>query len=338
MLTLKVALKDAQKAKNYLLDLGIYDKKYKAKKQDFIFFPLLKKLNSIVIDFKFEYDNIELEEIQENNYQEFLKDKIPEKYFSDLPNSYDMIGSIIIIDINENLKEFEKIISDSLLKTHKSIKTILKKIGIHEGEFRTQKLKYLAGINTKETIYKENNTMLKLNVEKVYFSSRLSTERKRIYKQINFDEEILVMFSGCGPYPLIISKNSKAKNIIGIEKNPIAHKYALENVELNKVKNIKLYNGDVKLIVPKLTKKFHRIIMPLPKNADTFLEYAFMVSKKNTIIHLYDFVDEKELNYSKDKVKKKANLYNIKYDIIKTVKCGQYSPGKFRICLDIIIH
>ena len=85
-----------------------------------------------------------------------------------------------------------------------------------------------------------------MNVEKVYFSPRLSEERKRIFQQVKNNETILVMFSGIAVYPIVISKNTKAKAIVGIEINPIAHKYALENLKLNKISNVKLFLDDVK--------------------------------------------------------------------------------------------
>jgi len=44
------------------------------------------------------------------------------------------------------------------------------------------------------------------------------------------------MFAGVGIYCLILAKN--AKQVYGIEVNPVAHKYALENLKLNKIGNI----------------------------------------------------------------------------------------------------
>ena len=332
MIGLEVKLKQAQKVKKYLLENNLYNRKFKPiKTKQFIYFPLLKKSKyqgTKLVDKKFI-------EIKLNDYKDLLK--IPKNLINKLPHSYDIIGKIIIVDTKDDLIKYEKQIAEALLKTHKNIKTILKKSGIHSGEFRTQKLKFLAGIKTKETIYKENNVRIKLNVEQVYFSSRLSTERKRIYKQIKPNEKILVMFSGSGPYPLVISKNTQAKKIIGIEKNPVAHKYAFENIKLNKLTNIELINDDVRKTIPKQKQKFDRILMPLPKDADTFLELAFKVSKKGTIIHLYDFEQESEIDLGEEKIKKEAIKAKIKYEIINTVKCGQYSPGKFRICFDFRI-
>src|SRR3989338_6077376 len=101
--------------------------------------------------------------------------------------SYDIIGKVIII--KENNKKF----ANNLLKIHKNVETILYKSDIHKGKYRTQKLKLLAGKRTKETIYKENNILVKVNLEKALFSPRLSNERKRISNLIK-EESVLVMF------------------------------------------------------------------------------------------------------------------------------------------------
>ncbi|GAG47225.1 unnamed protein product, partial [marine sediment metagenome] len=129
-----------------------------------------------------------------------------------IPHSYDVVGDILILNEKATRKQ-----ADSLLKLLKNIKTVLKKKGIHKGKYRTQKLSFLAGRKEKETIHKESGCVFKLDVEKCYFSSRLGSERLRIAKQVKLNEKILVMFSGVGVYPIIISKNSKAEEIYGIE-------------------------------------------------------------------------------------------------------------------------
>lgn len=252
-----------------------------------------------------------------------------------LPSSFDMVGSIIIFSgFPKQLSKKEKIIGNGILKNFRHFKSVFKKTKKYSGKFRTTKLKLLAGENNKETIHKENNVRLKLNVEKVYFSARLSEERKRIAKKVRKNEKILVMFSGMAPYPIVISKNTKAKEIIGIEINPIAHRYALENIKLNKIANIKSFLGDAKKVMPNLREKFDRIIMPLPKGAENFLGLALSKIKGKGIIHFYSFAEEnnygnikKIINNECEKKKKECRILNI-------VKCGQFSPRVFRVCVD----
>ena len=240
-----------------------------------------------------------------------------------LRNAYDVVGDIAILEIDPKLKKYEKKIANEVLKL-KNVNTVVKKEGGHEGVYRLQKYKFLAGEDKRETIYKENGVVVKLDIEKTYFSPRLSNERMRIAKQVKDCEDVLVMFSGCGVYQLVIAKNSRAKEIYGVEINKDACKYAEENVSLNKIKKIKLFCMDVNNF--KIRKKFDRIIMPLPKSAESFLKCAKRFSKKGTIIHFYTTSDSD----FKNNIKKTFKTFKI----ISIVKCGQISSRVYRLCVD----
>ncbi len=270
--------------------------------------------------------------------KEALKGKLTKKELKLVPSSFDIVGDLVIFsDFPKELDKKDKIVGETLLKLHKNVKVVLKKVGKYSGEFRTPKLKIIAGERRKETELKENGIRLKLNPERVYFSVRLANERKRIIEQIKENEVILVMFSGIGPYPISIAKNKKVDEIYSIELNPIACEYQKENIALNKINNIKLYKGDVRDIVPKIKKKFDRIIMPLPKGAEDYLDIALGVAKKGTMIHFYDFLNENEFENAEEKIKKVCKKMNRKYKIVNLVKCGQFGPGIFRICVDFKI-
>ena len=268
--------------------------------------------------------------------RDLLKGKLTQKELSIIPSSYDVVGSILIFsDFPKELVKKEKIIGETLLQLHKNIRTIAKKTGKYSGKYRLPKLKIIAGEKTKETEHKENNSRLKLDVEKVYFSSRLSTERKRIFSQVRKNEVILVMFSGMGVYPITIARNSWAKEIYGIEINPAAHRYAQENLKLNKITDrVKLYLGDVKKILPKISKKFDRIIMPLPKGAENYLGLALNKTRNKGIMHFYTFSEEDKYEPIKKTIKKECLKQKKRYKILKIAKCGQFSPRVNRICVD----
>ncbi len=176
---------------------------------------------------------------------------------------------------------------------------------------------------------------LRLNVERVYFSPRLATERKRIAGLVKAGESVLVMFSGCAPYPIVIAKNSKAKEVYGIEINPLACSYAEENAKLNKTNNIRLYCGDVKKIMPKLKKRFDRIVMPLPMGGENYLDIALKKIKKNGIIHLYIFSKEDNIPKIPDIVAGICKKGKRQCKTIHLARCGQYAPKKYRMCADI---
>ena len=270
------------------------------------------------------------------NLKYYLKGKLNKKELQLMPTSFDVVGDMLIFsDLPKELTKKERLIGRTILKNYHNIKTILKKTKKYSGKYRTPKLKVIAGEKRKETAHKENNIFIKLNVEKVYFSARMSSERKRIADFIKPNESVLVMFSGSGVYPLVIAKNTKCKEVYGIEMNSIAHKYALENIKKNKLENkIKLFVGDVRKIMPKLNKKFDRILMPLPKGGENFLDLTLKYIKKNGVAHFYDFLHEDEFYKAHEKIQKSCYKSNKKCKIFNTVSCGQYSPGFYRVCVD----
>ena len=270
------------------------------------------------------------------NLKFYLKNKLSRKELALVPSSFDVVGNIMIFsDFPKELFKKEKIIGQTILQNYHHIKTILKKTKKYSGKYRTAKLKVITGEDRKETIHKENDVLMKLDVEKVYFSPRMSSERKRIADLINPNESVLVMFSGSGVYPLVIAKNSKAKDVYGVEINPTAHKYALENIKKNKLENkIRLFLGDVKKVMPKLNKKFNRILMPLPKGGEGFLYLTLKYIKNKGTIHFYDFLHEDEFYKAEEKIKNACEKSRKKYKILGIVRCGQYSPGFYRICAD----
>lgn len=328
MFAIKVKKKDAEKVRKKLLADNALNKDYMLKKEgDYIYIPVKKKVPN------YENINIILEKTDEKakSLKFYLKNDINEELLDSLPNSLDIIGDIAIVEIIDELKPFAKKIGEAILKIHKNINVVAMKAGFYTGQYRTRKLEIIAGENRKVTIHKENEVKLKLNVETCYFSPRLSTERKRVYKKIKQNESVLVMFSGIGPYVVSILKNSPVKKVVGVEINPEAHKYALENVMINKLSNVKLYKGDVRTILPDLNEKFDRVIMPLPKTAESFLDLLNVVAKENAIIHFYCFLHENEIPEKGEKLIK--NLFS-RAEILDIVKCGQASPGKYRVCID----
>ncbi|MGD2073225.1 MAG: hypothetical protein PVG65_07045, partial [Candidatus Thorarchaeota archaeon] len=202
--------------------------------------------------------------------------------------TYDVVGNIAVLKFDKATKKEKKKLAEKLLKQN-NIKTVLEKTEKVKGRFRKLKTRFLAGEKTTETLHKENACWFKLDVDECYFSPRLSNERKEVANKIKKNDKVLVMFSGVAPYPIVISKLSKAKKVVSVELARSCNKYAKENVEINKVGNVEIIQGDVKKVVPKLKQKFEVIVMP-PLNLKTcFLDSAFKVSKKGTRIFYYDF-------------------------------------------------
>lgn len=264
-----------------------------------------------------------------------LAAKLTRQQLEQLKASHDIVGNIAILEMPPELEKKERVIAETLLALNKNIHTVVKKQGGHTGKYRIQRYRILAGKRCKETMHTELGVRVKLHLDKTYFSSRLSTERKRILLQIQPGEEVLVMFSGVGIYPIVFAKNSRAKHVTGIEMNPAAHAYAVENLKLNKVRNVKLMGGDVRNVMPRMKQTFDRICMPLPKGGENFLDLALKKIKPGGIIHFYDFLEEKEMpDAAFAKIQQACHKAKKVYDILNWNKCGSNAPRQYRICVD----
>jgi tRNA G37 N-methylase Trm5 len=241
--------------------------------------------------------------------KDLLKNKLTKKELELVPSAFDVVGSILIFsDFPKELIKKEKIVANAFLEQLRNIKTVCKKTGKYSGVYRTPKLKILAGEKTKETIHKENSISLKLDVEKVYFSTRSGNERLRISKQVKEGEDVLVMFSGCAPFPCVIAKNSEPNSIVGVEINPTAHKYALENIKLNKINNIFLINKDVNKCLPNLYQHIIGLKSAIYKN-----ELYSRTKYNPLIVELHTFTKDYDKNFKL-----------LKNTIKKLVKQGKY--------------
>lgn len=264
-----------------------------------------------------------------------LRDELTEHELELLVRAYDVVGDIAITIIPPELESRESLIGRAILRLHKNIRVVAKRCGHYDGELRTISLAVIAGENRKETECKEHGVRFCLNPEKVYFSVRSSNERKRLATLVQPDEDILVMFSGIGAFPLVIAGNSRAGKIVGIEKNPYAHAYAVRNLAINrKISNVTFLEGDVVDVLPTLGVQFDRIVMPLPGSGDIFLGSALRSLKQNGRLHFYDFQPAGRFGDSAEKIIRACAGNSRALVGSRTVVCGHCSPRTYRICVD----
>ncbi len=256
--------------------------------------------------------------------------------------AFDILGNIAIVKFPKDFKiKDKKQFANKILKDNNSVRTILEKLGKVKGRLRKISTKHLAGEKTKEVLYKENGCIFRFNIDKTYFSSRLSNERKEIASKVRKGDEVLVMFAGVAPFSIVIAKNSGVRHVVSNEINKEANKYAKLNVELNKLKKkVEIFPGDIKRVAEKLRNKrikFDAIVMPRPQLKNSFLEQAFMLSKKGTKIYYYDFCEEDKTDLIVEKIKQEAKKFRKKIKILKVKSAGEIAPYKIRVRVDFKI-
>lgn len=250
-----------------------------------------------------------------------------------------MVGNIAILKFPDGTsKKDKKREAEKLMKEHRNISTVLEKKEKVKGRLRTIKTSFLAGKKTLKSVYNESGCKFKLDIEKCYFSPRLSGERLEIAEKIKKTDKVLVLFSGVAPFPIVIAKKTGA-SVVSVELGRECCKYALGNVKLNKlVDKIKVIQGDVKRLDRLIEKKlkFDVVVMPRPQLKDTFLEYIWKFCKKGTRVYYYDFgKDELEIL---QKIEKEAENAGKRIRIINFKRAGDIAPYKYRYRADFIVR
>ena len=221
------------------------------------------------------------------------------------------------------------------------MRTVLRKSSPRYSTYRVRNFELLYGNTNTEVLHKEYGYIVKVDPTKVYFSPRESYERVRIAKQIRENEFIMLMFAGVGPYALAILKfQPDVKKIIAIEISPIAFKYLLENIELNKaVGKILAVLGDVKEVCNTWYGMCDRVIMPLPKGAYKYLDIAVRCLKpEGGIIHFYHWSKEEDLFSEAEELLRKAGEdHGFKTKILERRVVSPYAPRVYKIVIDALL-
>jgi tRNA (guanine37-N1)-methyltransferase len=273
-----------------------------------------------------------------------LADKLEPEELSLLYKSYDVIGDIAVIRVLEPLKPRSGIIAEAIMQTHKRVKTVLRQASPILGDLRLRKLEWVRGERKIETFYKEFGCVFKVDLEKCYFSPRLSHERMRIARLVKPNEVIVNMFAGVGCYSIIIAKHSEARKIFSVDINPVAVQCMQENIEINKVRDLVLpMEGDAKRIVEeKLRNVANRVLMPLPEKAYEYLDSAVLALKPTGgWINYYDFEhagkDEGPVEKTKRKVFEKLENLNVTFEIPFGRVVRTTGPNWYQVIIDITV-
>jgi tRNA (guanine37-N1)-methyltransferase len=339
----KVPIEKGEYFRKKFSDVHLIDKKLMIKRNDsFLFIPLsmdpdtiekqkekFKWLTQNQIDLQSE--NFELYPDRINNYKLLLD--LPAELNKELPTSFDIVGTIALIKLPDNLREYSKLIGEAILNVHKNLKTIAWDKGI-KGEYRIRDFEIIAGKNNTETIHKEYGIRFLMDISKAYFSPRLGKEHYRIAKLVKPGEVVLDMFAGIGPFSIMISKYSKANQIYSIDINKSALEFFIKNIDLNKVQNIFPLEGDANKILEKVPL-VDRIIMNLPHESAKFLKSALKKLKPEGTIHYHLISNPTEIHTIKSELEKSLEEYGFRAIKIETNNLGSYSPKLNHYCLDL---
>jgi tRNA wybutosine-synthesizing protein 2 len=272
-----------------------------------------------------------------------------------IPSSYQIIGDIMLMKFPK-IKSGEKKrkIAEAAVKILPYVKTVCE-IREVSGKFREPVVNVLLGTRT-ETIHTENGIKYKLDVSKVMFSKGNVNERKRIIPMVVEGENIVDMFAGIGYFSLGLSKFTKAREILAVEKNPVAYSYFAENIMLNNASNINAMQGDCAIAAGSINSYADRIVMgyfaggkfsaesqkaghsdDFP-GTEEFLKYALMMARSPCTIHFHNIYRAKELWAGPPQhIEEACKKAGFAFKIVTKKKVKSYAPGVWHIVIDFVV-
>jgi tRNA (guanine37-N1)-methyltransferase len=227
--------------------------------------------------------------------------------------SYDIIGDVAVVKVPYELGQYEKEVGEAFHEARPKLKAVFRVVGDTDEIERTRQLRLIwskpssssrdgTGCeNLVRTVYREHGCRFIVDVEKVFFTPRLSHERMRIAKQVKAGEVIVNMFGGVSTYAIIIAKICPdVERIYTVDINSTAYELAKENVILNKCfEKVIPILGDARTVCQNQLKGVcDRVIMPLPEQAILFLDSAVEALREGAecAINLYTEVTGSQID------------------------------------------
>lgn len=295
--------------------MGIFDKELEIKRNEtFLCIPLinqpsqtdLTRLKELIPTLEISTSSFKEKE-KPRTFVELMEGKLPPHLLASLPRALDVVGDIAIIEIPHELEIYKNVIGDVVLKTHKTVRTVLAKAGAVSGPYRLRELHVIAGEPKTATIHKEYGCQYYVDLTKAYFSPRLSHEHNRVASQVGNSETVVDLFAGVGPFAILIAKTRESVKVYAVDANPDAVKFLRRNIRLNRVESkVCAILGDARQVADeRISGVADRVIMNLPEKASGFVSVLCKALKPTGgIAHFYSFVSASN---SIENMKKKFN-------------------------------
>ncbi len=324
-------MEDGESVRNMLRQNGVLDLSHQiGREEGHLLIPIVGTSSGLGYD---ELD-IELSPIprKETDYRKLLD--LPQDLLESLPSSFDVIGDVAILKLEETLIAHAPQIADALMATNQRLRSVALDRGV-KGEMRVRDLEPLRGSHDLSSVHTEYGVSMEVDPSLAYFNPRLSRERKRIADLVSDGEVIADMFAGVGPFPLVICKHSSPSHVFAIDLNPQAVAMMRRNILRNRLQDrISAIEGDSKESVRKLPD-LDRVIMNLPHMSEEFLFYALYKLRPGGVVHLYKILERDDLVPFQERVLSIAATSGRVVNIEGVQELKTYSPTMSVYCFDL---
>ena len=278
-----------------------------------------------------------------------------------IPGRFSLIGDVAVLSIPPSFEGDKRGIGEAIIRSQKSVRTVLEKRSIVSGDRRVASFDLLAGEGTV-TSHREYGFSYKLDVARVFYNPRLGSERMRVASMVRPGEWALVPFAGVGPFAIPLA--AAGARVMAIEINPEACRWMAENVCMNGVAGmVEIVKGDAFALSRAMAKRspadaceekgeekvgkgekgkteekkekrqgpgFDRAVVPTPYGRDEILDLIIPLVRSGGAIHFYTFKKRSEiagLIWGLEGLGLAVELHR---------RCGNVAPGVSRWAFDMV--
>ncbi len=150
-----------------------------------------------------------------------------------MPTGYQRLGRVLVLRLPPTLEPHFRTLGDAW-RDELGVATVLVRTGPIGGELREPEVRAIAGTTT-ETEVVEHGVRWRFDAARIMFAAGNRTERRRVRGLVRPGEHVLDLFAGIGYFAIPAALADPSVRVTAVEKNPVAHRYLVENARLNGV-------------------------------------------------------------------------------------------------------
>lgn len=265
-----------------------------------------------------------------------------------VPSAFEMVGHIAHLNLRDEHLPYKRLIAKVVLdKNQPKIQTVVNKIDPIHNDFRTMQLEVLAGNHSLVTMVVENGLRFHVDLARVYWNSKLGTERQRLLLGFDHNDVVCDVFAGVGPIALAAARI--VKRVYANDLNPHAVEFMEQNSVVNKLeKRIEVFNMDGRRFIKAMFssdkgQKVTQVVMNLPKDAAESLDaFRGVYNDRHRdeglsfpTIHVYGFSKAADPEFDFHE-RIRIALSEVAVDV-KMRKVRLVAPGKWMLCASFIL-
>ena len=261
-------------------------------------------------------------------YRDLLAGRLPREVAERLPRSFDIIGDIAVIRLDEDLIAYGEEIASAIMKIHKSVRAVYAR-GPATGLLRIHGLRHIGGEERTSTIYRENGIAFSVDIAYMYVNPRLASERLRIAQEVADGELVLDLFASYGGFALNIARVRSA-TVVASDINARAVEHMRRSIYMNRLRG-QVYPVVTDSASPPLRSRFRVVIADNPTNIEPFIDAIEAALVERGRAYIYILADS-----ATDAAETISRRSSSRLRVVHCAEVREYSPklGIYR-CLSV---